>query len=290
MKCCAPFRDVSSDTDLLIHSSNLINSEFMTTECLICRSSSESFAKATILGKYDIEYFRCRDCHFVQTEEPYWLDEAYSEAIVSSDVGLISRNERFARISDRVLRFIYPTAIRCVDYGGGYGMFTRMMRDRGHHFLHRDPFCRNLFASGWEAEASSDGFDLLTAFEVFEHFTDPHKDLQILDATAEHWLVSTEPTPVPTPLPDQWWYYVLDGGQHTCLWSTRALQSVASHYGRHLTSYRGIHLFSKSRTNALLTSLVLRDRYGRVLDLFRRRRSLLADDFEKAIARVRAAA
>ena len=124
------------------------------------------------MGKYDIEYFRCRDCHFIQTEDPYWLQEAYGDAIISSDVGLISRNERFARIADRVLNFVYPKAFHCLDYGGGYGLFTRMMRDRGHHFLHRDPYCDNLFAAGLDAGPKATGFDFLTAFEVFEHFAD----------------------------------------------------------------------------------------------------------------------
>lgn len=243
-----------------------------------------------ILGKYEIEYFRCRDCQFIQTEKPYWLAEAYGDAIVSSDVGLISRNERFARIVDRMLRFVYSDAIQCVDYGGGYGMFTRMMRDRGHHFLHRDPFCKNLFAAGLEAEVSSGGFDFLTAFEVFEHFSEPHKDLQILDATADHWLISTEPVPDPTPQPHEWWYYVLDGGQHISLWSKRALQSVASHYGRQLTSYRGLHLFSKSKVNSFLVNHILRDRSSRVLDQFRRRQSLLQSDFQRAVASAPSAA
>lgn len=260
----------------------------MTTDCLICRHTADSFAHATIMGRYEIEYFRCRDCQFIQTETPYWLDQAYSKAIVSTDVGLIHRNERFARITDRLLRLVYPDASRCLDYGGGYGMFTRMMRDRGHQFFHRDPFCENLFAVGFEAndaarDETSRRFDLLTAFEVLEHLANPHRDLQQFDSMAEHWLVSTEVVPDPAPQPDQWWYYVLDGGQHISLWSKRALQSVAAHYSRHLVSYRGMHVFSRSKKQSFLTKQVLRDRSVRVLDRFRRRRSLLGDDFLTAV-------
>lgn len=262
----------------------------MTTACLVCQSVSDPFAQAKVLGKYDIEYFRCRDCRFIQTETPYWLEEAYGQAIVSTDVGLVSRNERFARIADRVLRFVYPKAFHCVDYGGGYGMFTRMMRDRGHHFLHRDPFCENLFAGGLEAAPQAEGFDFLTAFEVFEHFSDPHRELQLLDSTADHWLVSTETVPEPSPGPEEWWYYVLDGGQHISLWSTGALQTVASQYGRTLTSYRGLHLFSRSKVNPIWVKQILRDRMSRALDPFRKRRSLLADDFKRAVASVQKAA
>lgn len=262
----------------------------MTTDCLVCRHTSDSFAHATILGKYDIEYFRCRDCQFIQTEKPYWLDEAYRDAIVSTDVGLISRNERFARIADRVLRFVYPRSFSCVDYGGGYGMLTRMMRDRGHHFLHRDPHCENLFAAGLEADSKAGAYDFLTAFEVFEHFAEPHQDLQVLDSIADHWLVSTEPVPDPLPQPHEWSNYVLDGGQHTSLWSKRSLQSVASHYGRQLVSHGGLHLFSKSKVNSLWVTGILRDRSARLLDGFRKRRSLQKDDFDRAVASVQRAA
>ncbi len=239
------------------------------------------------MGKYDIEYFRCPDCHFVQTEDPYWLDEAYGDAIVSTDVGLISRNERFARIADRVLRFVYPGADACLDYGGGYGMFTRMMRDRGHRFRHLDPYCDNLFAAGLDVTPDTTGFDLLTAFEVFEHFRDPHADLRKLDRTADHWLVSTEPVPEPPPQPGEWWYYVLDGGQHISLWSRKALQFVAAQYGRQLISYRGLHLFSRTKVNSWWARAVLRDRASRGLDSFRKRRSLLGEDFQSSVDEAR---
>ncbi|MEM0925080.1 MAG: class I SAM-dependent methyltransferase [Planctomycetota bacterium] len=243
------------------------------------------------MSKYVVEYSQCEECQFVQTEEPYWLQEAYETAIVSTDVGLISRNERFARITDRVLRFLFPHAIDSVDYGGGYGMFTRMMRDRGHYFYHRDPHCENLFAVGLEADAghqsaSKTRFDFLTAFEVLEHFHRPHDELRQLDELAENWLISTEVLPEPTPKPSEWWYYVLDGGQHISLWSKGALQEIARQYDRHVTSYRGLHLFSRERLRPTWVRSILRDRGARWLDPFRKRRSLLGDDFQRAVASV----
>jgi hypothetical protein len=262
----------------------------MSVDCLICHARSEPFTRATILGKYEVQYFRCGECHFIQTETPYWLDEAYADAIVSSDVGLVSRNQHYAQIVDRVLRFALPTSIRCIDYGGGYGMFTRMMRDRGHHFFHFDPHCRNLFADGFTARRDENSFDFLTAFEVFEHLADPHAELQRLDQMAENWFVSTEVVPDPPPKPDQWWYYVLDGGQHISLWSRRALEIVAKRYNRNLISYRGMHLFCVGSLNPHWVRLLMRNRGSRLLDTFRRRRSLLQDDFQRALTGIQRAA
>ena len=69
----------------------------MSERCRVCENVSEFFGRATVLGKYDVAYFRCRGCGYVQTEEPYWLSESYSEAITSTDVGLVERNDLFAK-------------------------------------------------------------------------------------------------------------------------------------------------------------------------------------------------
>ena len=58
-------------------------------KCKICGSEASSFDSARILRKYDVDYFECPYCGFIQTEEPYWLTEAYSSAITSSDIGLV---------------------------------------------------------------------------------------------------------------------------------------------------------------------------------------------------------
>jgi transcription initiation factor TFIIIB Brf1 subunit/transcription initiation factor TFIIB len=57
-------------------------------KCKICESESFYFANANILNKYNAAYFKCTNCGFVQTEEPYWLEEAYSQPIAETDSGL----------------------------------------------------------------------------------------------------------------------------------------------------------------------------------------------------------
>lgn len=60
--------------------------------CKICAKQSNQIFKTKILNKYDISYFHCKHCGFLQTEEPYWLDEAYAESINMSDTGYMQRN------------------------------------------------------------------------------------------------------------------------------------------------------------------------------------------------------
>ncbi len=39
-----------------------------------------------------------------------------------------------------------------LDYAGGYGVFTRLMRDIGFDFYWHDPYTQNLFANGFEKD------------------------------------------------------------------------------------------------------------------------------------------
>ena len=61
-------------------------------QCKICSSKMNTFNMAIILNKYNVQYYRCYNCGYICTEEPYWLEEAYSSAIANTDIGLISRN------------------------------------------------------------------------------------------------------------------------------------------------------------------------------------------------------
>lgn len=79
---------------------------------------------AKILGKYDVKYYRCNQTGFIQTEEPYWLDEAYSSAITKLDVGLPYRNITLSeKVSKLLVKDFDKTGI-FLDYAGGYGLFT----------------------------------------------------------------------------------------------------------------------------------------------------------------------
>jgi hypothetical protein len=112
--------------------------------CNICSHSTEPFASAKILDRYDIRYYQCTHCGYVQTEPPYWLDEAYSTVINDSDIGLVRRNLKLAQLTQSVITSFFGNSGKFVDYGGGYGLFVRLMRDKGMKFYRYDPLCENL--------------------------------------------------------------------------------------------------------------------------------------------------
>ena len=133
-----------------------------------------------ILNKYEVKYYRCNETGFIQTEEPFWLEEAYSSAITKLDIGLVSRN---IYLSERVSKFIATKFNRkgiFLDYAGGYGLFTRLMRDKGFNYYHTDKFCQNLFAESFDLTdlPTDTTFEVVTAFEVFEHLPDPVEEIK----------------------------------------------------------------------------------------------------------------
>jgi glycosyltransferase involved in cell wall biosynthesis len=252
-------------------------------KCKVCESDSHYFGQGKILSKYDVEYYKCSSCGFVQTEEPYWLDEAYSQPIASSDVGYAYRNMSFSQVVKLLLFNFFNHQEKFLDYGAGYGLFVRLMRDAGFDFYWFDKFCQNIFAQGFEISTGENHqFDLVTAFEVFEHLVHPINELEELLKFSRNILFSTELLPENNPKPEEWWYYATHEGQHISLYSIKSLQALAAKFG--------LNLYSNGASLHLLTEKEMPE------NLFQRlmsgslaapnKVSLLQNDFLKAVSRV----
>lgn len=55
-------------------------------KCKICDNKTYNIFSAKILNKNNIKYYYCDYCGFLQTEEPYWLKEAYNNSISITDM------------------------------------------------------------------------------------------------------------------------------------------------------------------------------------------------------------
>lgn len=205
--------------------------------------------QAEVLGKHRVSYYRCDQTGFIQTEEPYWLEEAYSDAIAELDVGLVRRNiERSAFTCDFIDRW-YPEANDFADYGGGYGLFTRLMRDRGYPFRHFDPMCRNLFAKGFALSSLSGiHFELVTAWEVLEHLPLPSSMFDKSFDSVDALLFSTVLVPsMKIRSVQDWWYFTPETGQHVSFYTVESLQHLARQNRWHFyTDGISLHLFSRN--------------------------------------------
>lgn len=140
--------------------------------CNICNTDMSFIFNKNILNKYNVRYFYCPKCGYLTTEEPFWLKEAYSNAIAITDIGLISRNIEMSKLLACTLHFIVKNKDRCIDISGGYGILCRIMRDYGFHYYWDDPYCQNLFAKGFEAASHPGYFPVASFFEsVFGNFS-----------------------------------------------------------------------------------------------------------------------
>lgn len=218
--------------------------------CKICNGTTKKFDSGFVLNKYHIDYFQCEKCGFVQTESPYWLKESYSDAISVSDTGVMSRNIIFSKLATIIISLCVNTKRDFLDYGGGYGIFTRMMRDNGFNFYWYDKYATNLVARGFEGSIYDKKYEAITSFENFEHFENPIEEIEKIFSLTDFVLFSTELITVPAPYTNNWWYYCLEHGQHISIFSNKTLEYIAKKYGYNLISNgRNLHIFSKKKLN-----------------------------------------
>ena len=218
-------------------------------ESKITKGPTELLFEATVLGKYNVKYFRCQETGFIQTEEPFWLEEAYSTAITKLDIGLPFRNELLRDRVSKILIENFDYRKQFLDYAGGYGLFTRLMRDKGFDFYHTDKYCKNLFAEYFDLSDFKEytSFELITVFEVFEHMANPFEEISELLKLSNNILFTTELQPQKPLLNiNDWWYFVPEIGQHISFFTEEALSQIAKRYDYNFyTDGTSLHLFTK---------------------------------------------
>lgn len=250
------------------------------TSCRACGNATDKIFTGQLLDK-QVAYYDCPHCGYVQTETPYWLDRAYSEAINVSDTGIMVRNQANARVVLATLMVLGKLDGTVVDYAGGYGILVRLLRDSGVNALWMDGYCENLLARGFERTAEC--ADMVTAFEAFEHFVNPAVELDKMLAIAPNVLLSTDIIADPAPRPNDWWYYGGNHGQHIGFFRVRTLEKFAKDRGKFLLSDgASYHLLTDRPINPILWKTACR--FSRLLPLLRRH-SLTTSDSQTLIKR-----
>jgi hypothetical protein len=249
--------------------------------CRACNALTRPLRTVALIG-IAVRLYECTECEYVQTEQPFWLDRAYASAINDSDTGILARNLTNARVVLTTLWMLGQLDSRVVDYAGGYGILVRLLRDEGVDALWSDAYCENLLARGFEhtGEAAA----LVTAFEAFEHFVEPERELERMLHIAPNILLST--LILPTPAPESWWYYGEEHGQHVGLFRPRTLQRLAERHGRHLlTDGVSYHLLAERPLSERRWRLLLRANRLTSAVLSRRLTSRTWSDHERHVAR-----
>ena len=231
--------------------------------CRVCARPSRFIQSQTILG-YNVNYFDCPHCAYIQTEYPHWLAQAHENPINHSDTGIMMRNLENARKVAMTLLSLGKLHGTVVDHAGGYGILVRLLRDAGIDAFWSDKYCENILARGFETNGGP--CDLATAFEVFEHLVDPLAELRKMLADASAVLLSTELVATAAPMNPDWWYLGRDHGQHIGFFRTTTFEYMARTLGCHYrTTGRSTHLFSTRPVPTVWPFLVGQSRWSRVV-------------------------
>jgi SAM-dependent methyltransferase len=196
-------------------------------------------------------YALCGSCSFCFAPQIYaWPAETferwiYNDTYVEVDpdyLGIrpLNNAEALGRL------FPQTSAIRHLDYGGGNGLLANTLRARGWDSSSYDPFQERD-----RAHDSLGQFDLITAFEVFEHVPDVNaliRDLDRLLAPGGIILFSTmlSDGEVRPNKSISWWYASPRNG-HISLFSRKSLGLLADKVSLNFVSFsEGSHAFFRT--------------------------------------------
>lgn len=198
-------------------------------DCRLCGATAQRLFVAEVLSRYPVGYFHCSNCDLIQTQQPFWLEEAYGSALSVFDTGAVARDRMATELTLATARLLkVGRDASCLDYGGGHGVLTRGMRDAGYDFRWHDKYANNVYARGFEGDPGVRQA-LLTCFEVWEHLPDAGVDLeQLFRPGHDAVLVSTV---LHRGHRENWWYYCPEAGQHVAFFSARTMQFVARRFG-----------------------------------------------------------
>jgi 2-polyprenyl-6-hydroxyphenyl methylase/3-demethylubiquinone-9 3-methyltransferase len=213
--------------------------------CKCCGEPAPRFGAAPF-GDGTVDYFRCRGCGFLFSDflDDWPLErlkrEIYNDAYIHYDPEFAGqRPERTAVLLDTLLG-AHKQSIRVLDYGGGDGQLTRLLRARGFADVQStDPF-------HGDAPPPSGRFDVIVCIEVFEHLVAPDAVLAAaaaLLAPQGVLIFSTKLQPYDIGQCGTGWWYLAPRNGHISLHSRASLEILARRHGYAFGSFNvGVHM------------------------------------------------
>lgn len=210
------------------------------------RSCAEAQGRRLAPANRPVQYVMCRTCGFAFAPEfAAWTAEDFAREIYNEGYAAVDPDHRDLRprANAATLLGMFPGAsrpARHLDYGGGAGRLSEVLRAAGWDSTCHDPFFHDGGFAG-DAPAPAGTYSLITCFEVFEHVTDPRALAARLDgllAPDGLMLVSTlvSDGQLAPGKPLTWWYAAPRNG-HVSLYSRTSLDMLATRQGWRFASF-----------------------------------------------------
>ena len=227
-------------------------------ECKICQGPSSLFGvvdfhKSCIEAQgrrlapsgYPIYYRRCAVCSFTFTtafdawSHADFLGEIYNQDYVEVDPDFV---ELRPTGNAKVLADTFHasrTSIDILDYGGGSGLTSNLLRRQGFSATTYDPFSEfNVLPT--------DRYDLISCFEVMEHVPSPKETVATMVSLLKDEgaiLFSTLVQPLEFDVIGLNWWYAGPRNGHVSLYSTLSLAHLFRPHGMRVSSFsEGVHI------------------------------------------------
>jgi len=195
-----------------------------------------------------IYYNRCTDCGFALAPEMWgWSREDFSEHVYNADYKIVDPEYDAVRPEANVqfIETLFPDAAaggaKHLDYGSGSGLLVDRLQAKGWTSTAYDPFVHG-------EERPTGKFDLITAFEVFEHVSSVETLMRDLKALAADEAIILFSTVISDPYIAvnrrlDWWYASPRNG-HISLYTADSLKRLALGAGWGLASFsEAFHCF-----------------------------------------------
>lgn len=204
------------------------------------KSSAEAKGKFLKLSGLPVYYYRCSDCGFCFAPELYkWSVAEFKEKIYNDLYAELDPDYADARPQANAKSLLNlfkgkENQIIHLDFGGGNGRLSQLLNDSGWNSACYDPMSQ-------PETPKIKKFNLITAYEVFEHVPDVHGLMKSLTYFLSPGGVILFSTLVSDDqiLPNKrltWWYAGPRNG-HISLFSKKSLGLLVTLYGFNMGSF-----------------------------------------------------
>lgn len=200
----------------------------------------------------DIAYVLCDQCRFCFAPEfAAWSLEDFETKVYNAEYVVVDRDylDTRPRANARSLLATFGDRgkeLRHLDYGGGHGLLSDLLCEQGWHSESYDPFVDRSVSLNELGQ-----FDLVTAYEVFEHVPDVRRLIANLasllnpDGVVLFSTLLSDGNIFPGQ-PLSWWYAAPRNG-HISLFSARSLEILGASKGFAVGSFsQDLHAFWKN--------------------------------------------